>query len=277
VDPIVFREIFPAPRSVTAAELIASLDLSHHDRAPTRPYTIVNFVTSVDGRTAIDGRSRGLSDAGDRELHRTLREHADAVLAGTGTIAADDYGRMLPGEERRERRLAAARAAEPLAVTVTRSGDLPLGARLFNEPDARIIVFSPEPPAPPVGTPGRESRDAHIQHEPLDLAAPAPLTATLRTLRTRYAVETLLFEGGPTLFGALLREGLVDTLFLTLAPTLVGGGGPAVVGAGGPALVARAGSALASGPPPGMPAGLKLVGVMEREGSLFLRYTPERR
>jgi riboflavin biosynthesis pyrimidine reductase len=257
MDAIVYRELFPGTRSLTAQELIDSLDLVHHDESVTRPYTVVNFVTSVDGRTAVDGRSRALSDAGDRELHRTLRERADAVLAGTGTIAAEDYGRMLPAQERRERRLAAARAAEPLAVTITRSGRLPLNVRLFAEPEARVIVFSPTPPA--FAAPGAPERAAHVQHEPLDQTTPATLSATLTTLRERYEVRTLLCEGGPTLFRALLREGLVDALFLTIAPTLVAGEGPAV----------------ASGPPLEVPVGLKLVGLLEREGSLFLSYTPE--
>ena len=67
----------------------------------------------------------------------------------------------------------------------------------------------------------------------------------------------MLCEGGPTLFGALLREGLVDSLFLTLAPTLVAGAGLAVTG----------------GLAPKVPVGLQLAGLLEHEGSLFLRYT----
>jgi riboflavin biosynthesis pyrimidine reductase len=260
MNAIVYRELFPTVRSRTAHELVESLDLVHDDETVIRPYTIVNFVSSVDGRTAVEGRSRGLSDAGDRELHRTLRERADAVLAGTGTIAADDYGRMLPASERRERRLAAARAAEPLAVTITRSGRLPLDVRLFAEPDARVIVFSPSPAA--TSTPGAAHGDpesvAEIQHEPLDQTTPMPLTAALRTLRESYEVRILLCEGGPTLLGAMLREGLVDMLFLTLAPTLVADAGPVV----------------AQGQPQQAPVGLNLVGLMEREGSLFLRYVP---
>ena len=63
---------------------------------------------------------------------------------------------------------------------------------------------------------------------------------------------------GPTLFGALLRAGLVDELFLTLAPSLVGG-------ASGPAVV--------SGPPPEGPVGVELAGALERDGTLFLRYS----
>jgi 5-amino-6-(5-phosphoribosylamino)uracil reductase len=70
-------------------------------------------------------------------------------------------------------------------------------------------------------------------------------------------VRLLLCEGGPTIFGALLREDLVDELFLTLAPKLTGGGdSPAITG--GPELheLCRLG----------------LAWLLEREGALYLRY-----
>ena len=55
------------------------------------------------------------------------------------------------------------------------------------------------------------------------------MTTVLRHLRSDYGVRTLLCEGGPTLFGALLTEDVVDELFLTLAPKLAGGGsGPTI-------------------------------------------------
>jgi riboflavin-specific deaminase-like protein len=255
METIVYRQLFPSAGTLSAAELIGSLPLVHEDPSVERPYTIVNFVVSVDGRTAVDGRSRGLSDPGDRELHRTLRERADAVLAGTGTIAADDYARMLPAPERRQRRLAAGRTAEPLAVIITRSGRLPLDLSLFAEPEARVLVFSPQP-TPPSAAPAAPESTAQLQHELLDPSTPQPLTAALSTLKQRHQISTLLCEGGPTLFSALLRERLVDMLFLTIAPTLVGGPGPAV----------------ASGPPLEPTMQLQLAGVLEREGSLFLRY-----
>ena len=46
----------------------------------------------------------------------------------------------------------------------------------------------------------------------------------MRRLRSDYDVRSVLCEGGPTLFGALLQEDLVDELFLSLAPKLTGGG-----------------------------------------------------
>ena len=53
-----------------------------------------------------------------------------------------------------------------------------------------------------------------------------------RRLRADHGVRSLLCEGGPTVFGALLTEGLVDELFLTLAPKLVGGGDEPAITAG---------------------------------------------
>jgi len=243
VQEIVYERLLPGPGSATAAEFITG------SRAPAgseRPRVVATFVVSVDGRTAVDGRSRELSDDGDRELHRTLREHADAVLAGTGTIAAEDYMRMLPAQQRRERRLAAGRSAEPLAVTVSRSGALPLQTRLFADPEAHVVVFTPAAPDLP-------GVAASVTWEALR----TDLAGVLRTLRQNHGVQTLLCEGGPTLLGALLSENLVDELFLTIAPVLVGGDcGPAVV----------------SGPPLEAPLGLTLTGALQRGGSLFLRY-----
>jgi riboflavin biosynthesis pyrimidine reductase len=191
---------------------------------------IANFVASADGHTTIDEQSRKLSDPADRELFFALRERVDAVLVGPRTLAAEHYKRMLPQPERRERRLAAGRPAEPLAVTVSRSGRVPREIPLFADTPDRVLVFEGDG---------------------------VPLDAVLHTLRRDHGVETLLCEGGPTLFGALVGAELVDELFLTLAPRLVGG-------ASGPAVV--------SGPPPEAPADVKLVAALERDGTLFLRY-----
>lgn len=223
-----YRRLLPPGAATDALGYVRSLEL--RGRASDRPLVLGNFVASVDGHTTVDQRSRRLSGPADRELFYALRERVDAVLVGTRTLAAEQYKRMLPAAERRERRLAAGRPAEPLAVTIARSGRVPRDIPLFHDAPDRVLVFEGDG---------------------------VPLDAVLRTLRRDHGVETLLCEGGPTLFGALLRDGLVDELFLTLAPMLVGG-------ASGPAVV--------SGPPPEAPAELELLGALEREGTLFLRY-----
>jgi riboflavin biosynthesis pyrimidine reductase len=81
------------------------------------------------------------------------------------------------------------------------------------------------------------------------------LTALLRSLREE-GVGALLCEGGPTLHGALQGAGLVDELFLTIAPKLTGGDAPRILE--GPSLAAT--------------AGLELAWLLEHEGELFARY-----
>jgi riboflavin biosynthesis pyrimidine reductase len=224
-----YRRWWPSGTSLSARSYLQSLQLRR--RHSDRPYVLANMVASVDGHATVDANSRALSGASDRSMFYALRERVDAVLVGTRTLAAERYKRMLPAEEPRQWRMSTGRPAEPLAVTISRSGNVPRDIPLFADAPDRVMVLE---------GPGIELSDA------------------LCSLRQQHGIESLLCEGGPTLFGALLKAGLVDELFLTLAPKLVGGG------ASGPAVV--------SGPPPEVPAALQLVGVLEHDGALFLRY-----
>jgi riboflavin biosynthesis pyrimidine reductase len=214
-----------------------------------RPRVLVNFVASADGHATFQGRSEKLGDEGDRALFHGLRELADAVLAGTGTLRIERYGRLLSRPERRARRIAAGRPPEPVLCVVTRTGAPPLEVPLFAEPEARVLLFV----AQEVDLDGVAAQVELIRLSPEELT----LTAVLRRLRADHGVELLLCEGGPTMFGSLLREGLLDELFLTVAPRLTGGGtGPGVT----------------SGPELPEPAELATVWLLERGGSLYLRY-----
>jgi 5-amino-6-(5-phosphoribosylamino)uracil reductase len=227
---------------------VRSLDLA--GAAPAdRPYTVANFVASLDGRASVEGRTASLGDDGDKALFRALRGAADAVLVGTGTLGTERYGRMIKDPHVRERRHAAGRTAEPLACVLTRSGRLPLDIPLFSEPEARVVVFSAA--AIELGACAAQVEVVEIPFTELDFAH------ALRHLRSEHDVRALLCEGGPRVLSALLREDVLDELFLTLAPKLVGGGAEIEITAG-----------------PELPelADTRLAGVLERQGSLFLRY-----
>jgi len=243
-----FRRLHPDPATVDSAELLGNLGFAEraHDE---RPWVVTNFASTADGRATVDGRSGAIGDDGDMEVFRRLRTQVDALLIGTRTLAIEHYGRAVRRPELRAARAAIGLAPEPLVATVSRSGELPLEIPLFQEPEARVVVFTtaqaPEP-----------SCAAQVTLVRLD---PAELTLTnaLRRLRADHGVRSLLCEGGPTLMGALLHERLVDELFLTLAPQLAGGG---------------SGPTISSGPPLDGPAALELVWALERAGSLYLRY-----
>jgi riboflavin-specific deaminase-like protein len=233
-----YRTLYPEPGDVALSELRDGLDFP---ALGDRPYTIANFVASADGRATLSGRSAPLSDDGDRALFGALRERVDAVIVGTGTLRAERYGPLIRDPEARQRRLDRGLEAQPLACVVTRSGALPLDIPLFAEPG--VVAFAPRP------IEGVKT----VTLEPSELT----LTAVLHRLHADHGVRSLLCEGGPTLFGSLVHEQLVDELFLTIAPKLAGGGTAPTISSG--AELAEV-------------ATLQLRTALERSGSLFLRF-----
>ena len=224
------RRLHPDPGPTTAEAMLDGADLRSHAPAD-RPYVVANMVASADGRAAVGGVSKGLSAPADRDMFHGLRGRVDAVMAGTGTLRAERYGRMVPDRERRAAREARGLAGEPLAVVLSRGGDFPRDIPLFGDPDARLALF--------------EGDDAAWPHRALE------------RLRSEHDVRCVLCEGGPTLNASLLRDGVLDELFLSVSPQLVGDGDP---------LGITAGAGLHE------PAPLELVWVLEADGMLFLRY-----
>lgn len=212
----------PAPTPVSVAELTADLQREADTRAqrPGRPYLSLNMVASVDGRATVDARSGGLSDAADRKVFHGLRSITDAVLVGAGTARTERYGRMIGDPEVRRARAQAGRAPEPLACIVSAQLQLDPQLPLLSEPDAQVVIVTgSQLSLPPVA--------ATVQY--VRAATPAgglDLPAALRELSTRLGVRTVLGEGGPSINAQLLQAGVVDELFLSLAPVVAGGADP---------------------------------------------------
>jgi riboflavin biosynthesis pyrimidine reductase len=242
------HQVIPQEATVQVPEILAGLHLEEQ-AGTSRPYTAVNFIASADGRSTFQGRSAPLGDLVDREVFHGLREQAEAVIAGTHTARIERYGRMIKDPERRARRLAAGRSPEPLFCLVTRSGDVPVEAPIFSEPEARVVVFGPAE----LESPEVEAQLEVVRLDPGELT----LTTALRRLRSEFGVRSLLCEGGPTIYNGLLHEHLVDEMFLTLAPKLTGGG---------------AEPAITNGPELPTPQSMSLVWVLESDSSLYLRY-----
>jgi riboflavin-specific deaminase-like protein len=215
---------------------------------PDRPYVIANMVASADGRATLSGRSGGLGNEADRQIFLDLRTQVDAVMAGTATIAIERYGPLIKSAERQERRRERGLDEVPLAVTATRSLELPAAAPLFSEPGARIVVLTNSDREPPPCAAALTIE--RIPGDPLDL------TEGMRRLRSTHGVRSVLMEGGPTLLAAMMAAGLVDELFLTHAPKLAGSDEPTILE--GPALPAA--------------IDVELVSAMRDASFLFLRY-----
>lgn len=151
-----------------------------------RPHVTVKWAQSLDGRAAAaDGTSQWITGPAARvDVHRR-RAAAHAVIAGTGTILADDAA---------------------------------LTAR-----DAAGVLLPMQPVPVVVGT-RQVAADAAVRSHPREpIFLPGPdLHAVLADLYGR-GIQRVFVEGGPTLASAFIREGLADEVLAYTAPVLLGG------------------------------------------------------
>jgi riboflavin biosynthesis pyrimidine reductase len=216
----------------------------------------VNFIASADGAASAAGKSAGLQTPGDNLIFAALRDLADVVVAGAGTVTAEGYRAITVPEPRRSiRRAYGLRDALPTAV-VSRTLRLDPSASLFVDAggESRTIVLTCE--AAPADRLAALGRVADVVICGGDAVEPARARAALE----ERGHSRLLSEGGPTAFADFVAGGVVDELCLTVSPLLIGPG-PVRVTAG----------AQWDGP-----AGLALVGALEEDGALFLRYRVDR-
>jgi riboflavin-specific deaminase-like protein len=242
-----FERLEPAGPPVSAAEALAAARLGSL-AGPDRPYVFMNFVSTLDGRAALDGSTRPLGGPADLEMLLALRDVADAVLIGPGTVRAEGYARLVGDPERRAARQAAGLTPDPFAVLMSRRFDIPWEAGLFAAPSQPVIVY----------TSAEAVHDAPTVAAPVEVVALPECTpaAVLADLRAR-GIRALLSEGGPTLFHGLLAAGLVDELFLTLSPLMTGD---------------EAETGILSGARLAAPIRSDLRWVLRAEHELFLRY-----
>jgi riboflavin-specific deaminase-like protein len=236
------ERLYPSSERVSVADDLGDLRLGDH--APDgRPYLVLNMIESLDGRTTVNGTVRELTSSIDQARLFGLRAQADAVLVGAGTVRAERYRRVLPDDVEGPR---------PLMVIVSGRVDLPEDLPLLERADAHLVI----------ATTGDRKLEFKHRARVEYLSVPAAtgdgvdVSALGRALRDQYGVRSIVCEGGPRLNDDLFAAGLVDELFVALAPTLVGAGERTLVDA-----------AKAVGP-----RRARLVSAATAEDYLFLRY-----
>ena len=157
-----------------------------------------------------------LSSSGDRALFHGLRAAVDAVLVGAGTVRAERYGRIIPDAATRALRRRRGLSDEPLACIVSGRVELGPDIPLLGEPSARVVILTGSQASLPAGA-------ADVEYIRTGHAGRCELGDAIAELGQRYGVQRVLCEGGPHLAWQLLAAGLLDELFLTIAPMLAGG------------------------------------------------------
>jgi len=167
-------------------------NLSFPEPPKDRPYTFINMVATIDGKTVSGSDQEPVSDLGsetDHQVMRRLEDAADGVLVGAGLLRATPglwYGK------------------EKFRIVATQSGHIDYKSRFFTDAPEKAIVIGPA-----------------------SLEVPKPyrklindFRSAFSQLRNEFGIRRLAIEGGSKLNGELLPLDLVDELFLTLAPKI---------------------------------------------------------
>lgn len=216
-----------------------------------RPHVTWKLAATLDGRSAAeDGTSQWITSPEARaDVHR-LRAASDAVMAGIGTVLADDprlTARPAPPQDPRpddprpdDPRLTGRQGLPhglphglpdgprppsarrvPLRVVVDSDARTPPTARVLDGQAPTLVAVAEDAPA---------ALDADLLRLPRRDGG-LDLEALLRELAARDVVSVFL-EGGPTLAGSFMRHGLVDRVVAYLAPAFLGSGRAALGPAG---------------------------------------------
>lgn len=218
------------------------------------PWLAVNFVSSVDGAVEIAGRSGGLTNAADREVYPLGSRLADVILVGANTAVIEEFRGFDPDAEEVEFR--ERHGLDPITriAVVSSGGTLPPDAPVITDTKVPTIVITCR--AAPLDlreqwrAAGAEVLVAGESEVDFGVATAALAERGLRRIHC---------DGGPHLFGALIKAGAVDELRLTISPLLVSGtAGRIAKGTGID------------------PAALTLDSVLVQDDTLLLRYLVQR-
>lgn len=180
--------------------------------------TVAVMVASIDGRATSEGRVGPLTAAADQWLLLRVRERAQALLIGAGTLRAEGY-RSLLGEEVKGRRRARGEPEEPHLYVLAR--DL---ARV-NDAEALQPGGPPLTLLHPPRTPSGPTFAEHVRTRTIPVLPDGrpDLGAVLSAIRAAHPGGLIASEGGPTLLGMLVEQRVLDQLLLAISPRLEGG------------------------------------------------------
>lgn len=199
-----------------------------------RPYTIVVLAMSADGKIADFKRepARFGSRADKAHLEKQVAA-ADAVLFGAGTLRAYGTTITVSHPDLLEHRTQEGKPAQPIHIVITHSANLNPEIRFFQQPIKRWLLTT---------NTGANSWKERLRTVPArgksltqedspgferilvfeTVQGKVDITTALKHLVT-IDIARLVILGGGALVAAMLELDLIDELWLTVCPLILGG------------------------------------------------------
>ena len=195
-----------------------------------RPYTTVILAMSADGKIADYMRSpaRFGSKADRAHLEKQISD-SDAVLFGAGTLRAYNTTLIISNLALLLHRNQLGKTPQPIHITISKSGNIDPQMRFFQQPISRWLISTAK------GSQFWQQRQKKFaQHQDhsnqqfekiLIFETPSgkiDISAALRHL-TNFGITRLAILGGGELVASMLKSDLIDELWLSVCPLILGG------------------------------------------------------
>jgi diaminohydroxyphosphoribosylaminopyrimidine deaminase/5-amino-6-(5-phosphoribosylamino)uracil reductase len=178
------------------------------------PWVTLKAGMSIDGRIAAHpGQpSRITGNESLRRVH-VLRNQADAILVGIGTVLADDPSLTA--------RLDRIQGRDPLRVVLDKELRMPQSSKMLRQKSAASTWIFCSRMADKQKRKNLEESGAIIKSVPVAEEGLLDLKAVLTELG-KARITSVLVEGGSCVHGSFLQANLVDQLLLFISPVVLG-------------------------------------------------------
>ncbi|MBN2430281.1 MAG: dihydrofolate reductase family protein [Acidobacteria bacterium] len=175
----------------------------------------LNYAMTVDGKiSSVDRRGSNFSSSADKQRMDKIRARADVIVVGAETVRYDDPSFRIRDEALVRKRVADGRPTQPDLCVLTASGHLPPSLRIFRQSTQRLLI----------ATPARYSYppEAVAEADVLPVNSRMVVPELVRRLAER-GYEQVLVEGGGRVNARFFQHRLVNEIYLTVSPVILGG------------------------------------------------------
>ena len=174
-----------------------------------RPHVVVNCAMSADGKIALPSRKQ-LRISCDEDIKRMyrLRHRSDAVLVGIETVLSDNPKLTVKDKY-------VDNPKQPIRIILDSNCRTPENALAVNNAAKTMIITSKK-------CNKKYNDNVEIIECKTDDENQIDLNYLLELLYN-LEIKNLMVEGGSTIIWSFLNKGLVDDLYLYMAPIIIGG------------------------------------------------------